>query len=259
MTAIELLNLALLKIGVSQGIAALDEASREAYTGALVFDHRLRKTLRAFPWPFATKYADLYLTRGPFWDADPSVLILVQAWSASQAYLAGDVVRVASINYYCILAHTNFTPVNATYWSTAEADAPAYANGDWKYAYRQPTDCLFARRLVDDAVGRAFAPLPIEFRKGADTTGLLLFTDREDANLEYTFIDCDALWADDLFIEAFTWDLAAALAPSLSRNKVTAEECLKFFLLTLDHAAAVAMKEGQQHQSPGDPDWIRNR
>jgi len=259
MTAIELLNLALLKIGVSQGITALDEESREAYTGGLIYDHHLRATLRAFPWPFATKYADLSLTRGPFWDTDPSGLVLVQAWSASQAYLAGDVVRVASVNYYCILAHTNQTPVNATYWSTSEDDAPDRANGDWLYAYRQPTDCLYARRLVDDAVGRAFAPTPIEWRKGADTTGLLIFTDRVDATLEYTFIDCDALWADDLFLDGFTWRLAMALAPSLSRNKLTAEDCLKFFLLTIDLAGAVAMKEGQQHKSPGDPDWIRNR
>jgi hypothetical protein len=258
MTAVDLANLALLKLGVSQTITTMGDASREAYTAALVYDHQLRAALRRFPWPFATKYADLSLVRGPFWNTDPTTLTLVQAWSATFSYVAGDVVRRSNVNYYCILAHTNQQPPNVTYWSTAEADAPDYANGDWRYGYRWPSDCVFARRLVDAAVGRAFSPTPIEFRVGRDENGLLLYTNQPDAVLEYTMLDCTDLWSDDLFLDAFTWRLAAVMAPSLERAQKTALECWQMAEATIRVAATVASNEGQQ-PAPGDADWIRNR
>lgn len=40
----------------------------------------------------------------------------VTAWDAGTAYVLGDLASLAGVNYYCILAHTNHTPVNATYW-----------------------------------------------------------------------------------------------------------------------------------------------
>lgn len=56
------------------------------------------------------------------------------AWSAVTAYAVGDMVNVASVNYYCILAHTNHTPPNATYWypipSTAYEIPSTYAEAD---------------------------------------------------------------------------------------------------------------------------------
>lgn len=255
MTAIELINLALLKIGHSQGVVSMSDATREAYTAGLIYDHHLRATLRQFCWPFATAYAPLAQVRGPLWDDDPTVQTTVQAWSATDTYAVGDVVRVSSVNYYCILAHTNQTPPNATYWSTDSADAPDYANGDWTYGYRYPSDCIFARRLVNDGVGRAFSRTPIEFRTGRDVNGLLIYTAQPEAVLEYTQLDCDALWADDCFLDALTWRLASVLAPSLSRNKLTAAECWQMYLLTIENAAVLASREGQQHKA-GEAEWI---
>jgi len=54
-------------------------------------------------------------------------------WSGSTAYVPGDVVRLnpaggVPIYYYCILASTNHTPPNATYWAASRvltARAPA--------------------------------------------------------------------------------------------------------------------------------------
>ncbi len=40
----------------------------------------------------------------------------VAAWSNATAYVVGDLVVDAGVNYYCILAHTNQPPPNATYW-----------------------------------------------------------------------------------------------------------------------------------------------
>src|SRR5207237_1298023 len=38
------------------------------------------------------------------------------AWSGATAYVVGDLVVSGGVNYYCILAHTNHVPPNATYW-----------------------------------------------------------------------------------------------------------------------------------------------
>ncbi len=44
------------------------------------------------------------------------VVSSVDAWSAITAYVVGDLASLAGVNYYCVLAHTNQTPPNATYW-----------------------------------------------------------------------------------------------------------------------------------------------
>lgn len=40
----------------------------------------------------------------------------VTAWSNATAYVVGDLAVSAGVNYYCIAAHTNQAPPNATYW-----------------------------------------------------------------------------------------------------------------------------------------------
>lgn len=255
MTPVQLVNLALLKIGHSKGITATSEASREAWTAAQVYDHVLRATLRDFPWPFATKYAALTLVQGPPWDDDA----VVQTWDSASAYVVGDYVDRSGTVYMCILAHTNQVPPNATYWTANEDDFTDEANGDWDFAYRWPADCLFARRLVpDNGAGREFDENPIPFRVGRDNNGLLIYTDEVEAVLEYTTIDCTNLWVDDLWIEAFTWKLAGQLAPSLSKDEKMAAKCIVMYKDALERAAAVASKEQQQHKD-GDAGWMNAR
>lgn len=257
MTVIQLVNLALLKIGVSKGITSLDSASQEAWTGEVVYDHMLRATLRAFPWPFATKYADLYLTQGPVWDTDTDD-ILVQAWAAGSTYLIGDVVNYSDVIYYAIAESTGNTPPNTTYWATTD-DATTQANRDWLYAYRWPTDCLFARRLCKDSGNsRAFDRTPLEWRIGRDKNGLLIYTNEREANLEYTMIDCDALWANDIWLNAFTWRLAAEMAPSMAKDDRLHTKCMTMYQLTLNEAKTVDAREQQQF-APGDAEWIEGR
>lgn len=252
MTTVELYNLALYKIGVSGGIASLSDQSREAITGSAVYDHILRVTLRHFPWSFATKYLDLTLVGGPV----PSDDSLVQSWSATQTYQITDAVDLSGTRYYAIAASVNHTPPNSTYWSTT---APEYVNKDWVYSYRWPTDCLFARRMPSASlIGRQFDPNPIPFRIGRDVNGLLIYANEADANLEYTCLDCDALWADDLWIDCFTWRIAAMIAPSLSQIPNMTQTCYAMFLQTLRTASAVSSNESQMEKD-GDASWITDR
>ena len=190
------------------------------------------------------------------------------AWSAATLYAVRAAATRLGVTYYCILAHTNQQPPNATYWSTAvppvdnseESDvcrlhyaraiestlrdfpwpfATRYAvlsllggsttspvNRDWTYSYRQPSDCVFERRLAVVREG-AVDPTPPPFQLSFDTTGGRLFTNQAAAQLEYTARPaCTASQGDPLFIDALTWRLASLIAGPLTRIADVTKLCL---------------------------------
>lgn len=267
MTALELVNLALIKIGVTQGVEALDEDTREAYTAGAIYDHALRYTLRRFNWPFATKYVtafrepfDFKLVAGAVWDDDWANY--VQTWSSTATYQVGDVVQNDDLLYYCTVGHTNQEPPNASYWAAGadeDTEPPeVVAGGDWTYAYRWPSDCLRARRLVDEATGRKFNADPIPFKEGRDANERLIWTNQQAAVLEYTLLDCSALYADDLWIDAFTWKLAGDFASAHARNGKTQDACMAMFERAL-FIASTAVQDEQQQEKPGEAEWLTAR
>jgi len=259
MTPEQIANTTLLHLGITLEIVDVDELTPEATVIRRLYDHVLRGCLRRHPWSFATKYADLTLVRGPFWDTDPSELVLVQAYDADASYVIGDVVRQASVNYYCILPVSGTAPPDATYWSTDAADAPSYANGDWMYGYRYPSDCLKGRRIVDDGIGRSDHEPEIPWRRGRDENGLLIYTNRPAATLEYTMLDCIDLWTDDLFLAYFTWTLAGECCPGLEKAQKTKAECMQIAGVWYQRAGGSDMTEQQQEPEDNDAEWIRKR
>ena len=158
---------------------------------------------------------------------------------------------------------------NLTYVAGSE-ETGAGVNDDWNYSFRVPTDCLFPRRLVRPEKKRTFDPEPPVFRQtGADTVGRLLLTNWRDpestddaptAQLEYTYRPgCAAGQGDALFRQALAWLLAHKLAPSMSRNKVTAADAWAMYLHTVNRAATVNARAQQQEVGQGDAEWIRGR
>lgn len=137
------------------------------------------------------------------------------------------------------------------------ADVPL--NDDWQYAYAVPLDMVLARRVVRRGVGRKYDPDPPEFRIGSGAFSNLIFTNEADAFLEYTFRPACAVSAGDaLFREALGWRHSASLAPALSRNKVTAADCMAIYQQKA--ALATARNAGEQQQPPrGEAEWIRGR
>jgi hypothetical protein len=133
-------------------------------------------------------------------------------------------------------------------------------NGDWVFSYRWPTDCLFARRLVPGGGdGRRYSTdFALPFRVGRDDTGLLIYTSQPDAVLEYTMISCGALWADDLFLDWFTWEMATVFAPAHAKSKDHWDKATQMAEGTFLTADAIAAREGEP-QRQGDAEWIEAR
>lgn len=65
---------------------------------------------QAFQLEFGDKYVRFYTNHGQLQVSG------VAAWNNAVNYSIGDLVVSGGINYYCILAHLNHVPPNATYW-----------------------------------------------------------------------------------------------------------------------------------------------
>lgn len=149
-------------------------------------------------------------------------------------------------------------------WATAYVNlslvagsASEMANADWRYSYRYPTDCMYARRLVLEQLGRD-NPNPPKWRIGRDSQGKLIFTNEEDAVLEYTQRIDDVAEFDSMFVSQLAWKLGAGAAPSLSRVKNMAETCMSIYEIDKTKAQSRALNEAQQ-SDPQEAEMIRAR
>lgn len=127
---------------------------------------------------------------------------------------------------------------------------------DWGYSYRYPSDCVYARRLVTTN-GRT-EPNPPPFKIGGDTTARLLYTDEEDAVLEYTRLITDPSLFSAAFAMALSWWLAGLIAPGLSKDAKRATGCFQMFQALTSQAEARAGNEQQQTPEP-DSEFMRER
>lgn len=86
---------------------------------------------------------------------------------------------------------------------------------EWLYSYRYPSDCLFARRILN-GVSRIEQPdTRIRFRLQRDASGRLIFTDQPAAQLEYTQRVSAVEEFDENFITAAAFLLAFYIGPSV--------------------------------------------
>jgi hypothetical protein len=90
-------------------------------------------------------------------------------------------------------------------------------NDDWDFAYRYPADALFVRR-VWGAVRTPNLSETIKYDIGSDATGSLIYTDEENAEIEYTArVEDVSKWKPD-FTMAFAYLLASRIAARLIKT-----------------------------------------
>lgn len=128
---------------------------------------------------------------------------------------------------------------------------------DWRYSYRYPSECLFARRLCVENVGRNNTSPPA-FRVGRDSQGKLIYTNEPEAELEFTAMIDDCEEFDALFVSMLAWKVGASLAPSQSRIKDILQFCLQAYDYEKSKAASRALNESQQDE-PIEAESIRAR
>lgn len=130
---------------------------------------------------------------------------------------------------------------------------------EWAFSYRKTPDMMFVRRIIsgtrnDDQDTR------VPFRIASDSVGELIFTDKEDAEIEYTIlIEAESRWPSD-FRHAFAFLIASMVAPRLTSGDPfkLGDKAIQKYFLALGNAQANSGNEEQAEREP-ESEFIRAR
>jgi hypothetical protein len=139
---------------------------------------------------------------------------------------------------------------------------------DWAYSYRYPTECLKIRRILSSLNAhpvrwnndwRTWTINPqIPFEIGSDTQGILIYTNQQDAQVQYTCRFTDASFFTPLFADCVAWRLAADIAMPLSISDGIRQTCETFYNYALSEAVSAARNE-EQLDTQQDSEFTRSR
>lgn len=105
----------------------------------------------------------------------------------------------------------------------------------YTYAYRQPSDALYVRRLYQKGSCKPWDNK--HYKCTADKEGRVIYTRVEFAEVEYTADITDTSLFDDGFIEALSWKLAAEVAFTLTGKQDIAANAIQGYNAYFTEAA----------------------
>jgi len=114
-------------------------------------------------------------------------------------------------------------------------------NDDWAFAFRIPADCLTPRRVLS---GSSRMAQPLTWERGGDSAGGLVFTDYQDAALEYVArVEDPSQWSPK-FVNALAWRICMDVAPVLHDSAGFADVAMRNYRDAITVARAQALNEG---------------
>ena len=122
---------------------------------------------------------------------------------------------------------------------------------EWLYSYRYPVDCVELRRILS-GVRQDYRQSQAKYHIASDASGFLIYTDEEDAQVEYTVrMDNPHIYSAD-FTLAFSYLLAALMAPRLTKGDPfkLGERAFFMYERTLSRAIANATNEEVRDEEP---------
>ena len=131
----------------------------------------------------------------------------------------------------------------------------------YPYCYAFPTDCLYARKIVNQIFPVDYWPfagndvcLPqiqaIPFRVIQGESTRLIATSVTPATLEYTVRIDDPGFFDPIFVSALAYKLGVEIAPALAKDPSIADRMEQAYLAVVASAFAQGMNEGQGDRMP---------
>ena len=132
-------------------------------------------------------------------------------------------------------------------------------NDEWNFSYRYPTDCLEIRRILS-GIRNDTRQSRVPYRILSDEQGSLVYTDKENAEIEYTVNAVSPQFYSADFVMAFSLYLAHLMAPRLTGGdpyKLGAR-ALGLYDLEISRAVKNAFNE-QQIEEPPESEFIRAR
>lgn len=121
-------------------------------------------------------------------------------------------------------------------------------NDEWDYEYRMPADSMALRRiLTTGGIRNDSRSTRVPYRIAQDSQGAVIWTDQEDAEVEYTFHETsEARFAPD-FAEALSFRIALYIIPRLTRDDHSKlrRDVAALYQVAIDKARAAAANEEQ--------------
>jgi hypothetical protein len=130
---------------------------------------------------------------------------------------------------------------------------------EWLFSYRYPTDCVKIIKVLS-GIRRDTRQSASPYKIGRDNVGLLVYSDVDDAKIEFVSrVENTALFPPD-FIMALSFRLAAYVAPRLTQGDPfkLRNQALELYSYELERARASALNEQQAEEDP-DSEFIRTR
>jgi hypothetical protein len=132
-------------------------------------------------------------------------------------------------------------------------------NAEWEYSYRYPVDCLTLRR-IPSGIRNEDKSTQVPYRLGKDSAGRIIWTDVENAKIEYTGTVTDPTLFPPDFVLAFSYYLGSMMAPRLTGGDPfnLKDKTLKSYYAEISKAAANSFNE-EKREEPPDSEFITIR
>lgn len=132
-------------------------------------------------------------------------------------------------------------------------------NDEWNFSYRYPSDCEMFRRILS-GIRNDTRQSRVTYKIGRDSQGLLIFTDQEDAQAEYTVREDDPDRFPSDFVMAFSLLLASYIAPRVTNGDPfkLGVRAFELYAFSIAKARNNALNE-QQDDEPPQSEFIRGR
>ncbi len=130
---------------------------------------------------------------------------------------------------------------------------------EWRYSYKYPVDCINLRRILS-GTRRDTQESRIPFRVVTDPSGKVIYTDRENAEIEYTQNLTNASLFSSEFDLALSFRLASLVGARLTGGdpfKIKGD-MLQQYEMELGRAKKKNMNE-ETEDKPAESDLIRSR
>lgn len=122
---------------------------------------------------------------------------------------------------------------------------------EWAFSYAYPPEAVKIRRL-QSGLRRESRQSQVKFIIGRSSAQKLIYTDLEDAQVEYTFKETNAQRFPDDFVLALSYRLAVYIAPRLSKGDPfnIQQRLIRLYLQELSQAQAASGNEGVPDEEP---------
>ncbi len=132
-------------------------------------------------------------------------------------------------------------------------------NNDWGYSYRYPSDCKRLLKILS-GIRNDSRQTKVSYELGSDSSGILIFTDEEDAEAKYTEFVTDTSFYPTAFEMMLSLLLAAYIAPRVTGGDPfkLGVQAFQKYSLSQSKAQANALNE-QAEDEPVEAESIRAR